>query len=135
MEKDMEDEEKLIALHELVESMPVKEAFYSCQIEGINEGVKFEDWYAKYLKETRKPNKWKQSHEEIAEHLEGETKYIGEYYTYYNKRVISVFHNSNPNKEKGHREYPFLFVDEDGRTNISAYHADQWKSTVKKEIK
>lgn len=117
------------------EIMLLREAFYSCQIEGINEGMTFEKFLENEMTRRSTKNKFKlkgqkkyATRKELADTLEGDNKYVGDFWIPAVKKVCTVFHNSNPNLEKGHKSYPFLFFDHDGVPVISAFDDEQWES-------
>ncbi len=130
-------EQPLLSLHEI---FIMKEAFYSCQIEGINKDITFAEYMKNELdrrtkknvfldKKTKKPI----GRAKLAKKLEGDNKYIGDYYIHDMGKVCTVFYNSNPNLEKGHLPYPFLYYDK-GVLYISAYSKEDWYRVSKFQI-
>lgn len=123
------------------EMLLLREAFYSCQIEGINEGMTFDQFFKNEMTRRSTKNKFKlkgqkkyATRKELAETLEGDNKYVGDFWIPATKKVCTVFHNSNPNLEKGHKSYPFLFFDYNGTPVISAFDDEQWESLEKFKI-
>ena len=118
----------------------LKEAFYSCQIEGINEGMTFEHYLRDEMKRRSTKNKFKlkgqkkyASRKELAETLEGENTYVGDFWIPELRRVCTVFHNANPNIAKGHMSYPYLFFN-NGVPTISAINDKDWELVEKFKI-
>ena len=85
----------------LREILLLKEAFYSCQIEGINEGMTFEQFLKNETVRRSTKNKFKlkgqkryATREELAENLEGDNKYVGDFWIPHMRAVCTVFNNA-----------------------------------------
>lgn len=134
---DMSDVKNNIAF--MIKMSPVKEAFYSCKIEGIYANTSWEDFIFEYLESEynriNTKNKWNKTYDEMEKILEGDNKYIGDYYLIESDRVVTAFHNSNPNREKGHKDIPFLYYDEITRNvYVSAFDLEDWNKINKNKI-
>lgn len=127
----------LIGMQEL---LILREAFYSCQISGINEDITFEEYLEQELIRRRTKNKFKlrgsdkfASRKQLAESLDGDNKYVGDFYIPAYRQVWTVFKNACPNRAIGHKDYPFFFFD-DGICKISAFDTKDWEKIEKVKI-
>jgi len=125
----------------LREILLLKESFYSCQIEGINEGMTFEQFLKNETVRRSTKNKFKlkgqkkyATRKELAETLEGDNKYVGDFWIPHMRAVCTVFNNTNPNLDKGHKSYPFLFFNYEGLPVISAFNDKEWEFVEKFKI-
>lgn len=123
------------------EILILREAFYSCKLSGFVQGMTFDEYLEKEIERRNTKNKFKisgtdkyMSRKTLASKLEGDNRYVGDYYIPQVRSVCTCFHNSNPNLEKGHKEYPFLFYDNQGQLVISAFDKDGWRSVEKYKI-
>jgi len=122
------------------EIMILKEAFYSCRIEGINENTTFEKYLRNEVRRRSTKNKFKlrgskrnASPEQLAKTLEGSNTYVGDFWITDIGKVCTVFFNSTPNLDKGHKNYPFLFYS-NGVPTISALSLEEWNTVQKVKI-
>lgn len=116
------------------------EAFASSKLEGIYRNKTFLD----YLKDKSdyeilkyKKYKWKISYEELClqlkEKYSGEYKYVGDFYLIDYDLKITLFKNLNPNKEKKHKKYPFLYL-KDNELFISAFNTNEFEKLNKRKL-
>ena len=125
----------------LLEIFAMREAFYSCKIEGINANMQFKEYLEiEYIHRTKrntfkiKDQKRKISGKGMETYLEGENTYIGDYWIPGIGAVCSVFHNAKPNITKGHLEYPMLFYNNEGYATITAFSSTGWDKLDKVKI-
>ena len=130
-----------MSVFNLPEIWAMREAFYSCKIEGINAGMTFKEFLEiEFLHRTKrntfrvKDQKRRLSGKAMETYLEGDNTYIGDYWISGMGAVCTVFYNANPNKEKGHLEYPMLFFNEDGIPTITAFSENGWSKLEKVKL-
>jgi hypothetical protein len=109
----------------------LKEAFYSCQLSGYNAEMTFEEYLDKIQDDIiKKPNKFNKSKEQIAKELEGNYKYIGDYYIPEIGFVCTVFGKLTSNSEELCTNYHYIYV-ENGRIYNSNWTKEEWLQLYK----
>jgi hypothetical protein len=127
MKQLLKNNSNLITFQEII---TLREAFHSCQLSGINMDMKFDDYLIETIERRQTCNKWLKSVKEIAKSLEGSNRYVGDYWIPEVGCVCTCFKNSNPNLEKGHKEFPFLY-NKGTNVFISAFDKEQWENCKK----
>jgi len=108
----------------------LREAFYSCKLSGILTDKTFIEYLEEETIRRNTKNNFTKTYKELEETLEGNNSYIGDYWIEELNKVCTVFHNRQPKIEKGHKEYPYLFID-GGNVFISALDKEQWGKVTK----